>query len=170
MFIVSSLLSRIGALIKTGTPEANDAAIIVPNTYYSRLPFPHVNPSSQTGTYDNSFSTVLQGTITNTPGGLVTVGPVLNPGIWELLFFIDSEFNWLNANPIAQDNRLVLTASAINNIDVWASAAKISRVTMEYGTLIYTLEQPHTIRLIQNGNGVGQTSTFNVYIHANKLL
>lgn len=170
MYVISQLLSRIGTLMKVGTPEQGDTITRLSNTYLGPMPFPHLNPTASTDTMSDSFNTLLQASITNNGAGLVTTGPTLVPGIWELTFMIDSEFNWLNANPIAQDNRLVLTLQNVLNLELWSSSAKVSRVVMKYGALRFTLKDQHTLRLIQNGNGVGQTSNFNVAVHGNRLL
>ena len=170
MYVVSQLLSRMGQLLQVGTPEADDAVIKLPNTVLEPIPFPLSIPSNQGVTYSDSFSILAQTTITNAGGGSVTNVCTLVAGVWRLNFFIDNEFNWLNANPIAQDNRIVLTQNLVTNIEIWSAAAKVSRTTQEFGPLVFTLPTAMAYRLIQNGNGVGQTSTLNVHLHAARLL
>ena len=100
----------------------------------------------------------------------MTILATLQPGIWVLAFIIDSEFNWLNANPLAQDNRLVLTENLVTNIELWSSAARASRTVLDLSPRKFTLRNAVTVRLIQNGNGVGQTSTLQVNVHAERYL
>jgi len=121
-------------------------------------------------TFSDSFQILAQTTITNTGGGSVTNVCTLTAGVWRLLFHVDSEFNWLNVNPIAQDNRIVLTQNLVVNMEIWSSAAHNSRTVEQLGWMVYTLPTAMAFRLIQNGNGVGQTSTLNVHLHAARLL
>lgn len=170
MFVISQLLSRLGSLQGSGTPESGDTIVRIPNTLLEPAPFPLSIPSNQGVIYTDSFALVGQTTITNTGGGSVTILATLQPGIWILSFLIDSEFNWLNANPIAQDNRLVLTENLVTNIELWSSAARASRTVVEIPGRKFTLRTAVTVRLIQNGNGVGQTSTLQVNVHAERYL
>jgi len=170
MLIVSQLLSRIGTLLKVGTPEAGDAMIKIPNTYLGPLPSPVAQPSNQGVTYSDSFALIAQSTITNTGGGSTTTICTLVPGVWEFMFYIDSEFNWLNANPIAQDNRIILQNTAIANIEIWSMAARATRSLVTLPPFSLTLKDQNNLRLLQNGNGVGQTSTLSFNVVANRLL
>jgi hypothetical protein len=170
MIVVTQLLSRIGSLLKTGTPEASDPILKIPNQYLGPLPFPVSVPSNLSTVFTDSFAVVAQATITNTGGGLVTSICDVVPGVWEFSAIIDSEFNWLNANPIAQDNRLVLTKQLVTNLELWSMAARVTRTVVVVPPFRMTLTDQMTFRLIQNGNGVGQTSTCQVNLIGNRLL
>lgn len=172
MFIVSSLLSRIGALLGTGTPDPGDNARLLPNEYGGPLPFPlDVTGNLGGQIYSDSFQISNGETITNTPGGLLTTLCFLEPGIWRLAFTFDAEFNWLNANPLAQDARLVLRASPLPvNLSLAFSAARISRTVIRAEKLDITLASRGQLLSLLNGNGVGQTSTINYTISGTRFL
>ena len=170
MQIISQLTSRLGALLKTGTPQADDAIVKIPQAYLGPMPFPMSVPSNLTNIYSDSFALVAQATITNTGAGLTTTICDVLPGIWEFSAIIDSEFNWLNANPIAQDNRLVLTKQLVTNLELWSMAARVTRNVIVIPPFRMTLADQMTFRLLQNGNGVGQTSTLQVNLVGNRLL
>lgn len=172
MLIVSALLSRIGALTGTGTPEPGDNARILPNVYTGPLPFPlDVNGNLGGQIYSDSFQISNGETITNTGGGLATSLCFLEPGIWRLAFTVDMEFNWLNANPLATDARLVLRASSLPiNLSLAFSAARNSRTIIRGENLEIALKDRGQLLSILNGNGVGQTSTINYTISGTRFL
>ena len=107
MIVVSQLLSRIGSLLKVGTPESSDTIIRIPNTVLEPIPFPTVLPIQLTGQKDDSFVAVMSSVITNS-AATTTPFNTLAPGIWRLTWYIDSEFNWLDANPVNADNQIRL--------------------------------------------------------------
>jgi len=170
MIVVTQLLSRIGTLLKTGTPEPSDPVLRIPNSYLGPLPFPMSVPSNNTTTFSDSFSLTTQGSITNQGAGLVTIACDVVPGVWEFSFIFDSEFNWLNANPLAQDNRLVLTRQLVVNLELYSMAARVTRSVVVMPPFRMTLTDQMTFRLLQGGNGVGQTSTLAVNLIGNRLL
>lgn len=170
MYVVSNLLSRIGSLLRVATPEDNDAVLRIPNTVLEPIPYPHSFPSNGGTLFTDSFTIIGQSTITNTGGGFAASLCQMVPGVWRLTCGIDSEFNWLNANPLATDNFLFLRQGAANDIALWFSAARVSRVVLDLNPRTHTFAAQTDLRLNQNGNGVGQTSTFNVVVHAVRLL
>jgi len=170
MRITSTLLTRLGQLTKLGEPEPTDTQVVIPSALMEPAPYPCPFPSNLLATYSDSFTAALQSTITNTPGGAALGFMTLVPGLWSITFALLSQFNWLNANPIAQDNRLVLTQNIINNIEIWSQSAIVATNILVLPPRKFFLDQPSVVRLIQNGNGAGQTSTFQVNIHAERYL
>jgi len=170
MRIASTLLTRAGQITKLGEPDPSDAMQVLQPVVLEPVPYPLPHPSNLLATYSDSFAAVISSTITNTGGGAAVSFMTLVPGLWAISFTLLSQFNWTNASPIAQDNRLVLTQSLINNIELWSQAAMISTTHLAIPARKFLLDQPSVVRIIQNGNGVGQTSTFQAHIHAERYL
>jgi hypothetical protein len=169
MIVISQLLSRIGALLKTATPQSADSAIEIPNTYLGPLPFPNQNPANVAGTFSDSFHMTFGNSITNNAGGFTQPLADVVPGVWEFSFTVDSEFNYLNANPVGQDHRITLFNS-LGQITWYQMTAHPTRQVTVVSPFRMTMSDPINIRMLMGGNGVGQTSSMQVILCASRLL
>lgn len=170
MRYVSAILSRIGGITGSGSPDAGDAQRLLSPVLFGDLPHPVQNPANLGTLFADSFTMINQGTITNTGGGLSQSACSLVPGIWDLSFILDFEFNWLDANPLATDAVMKLRQDAASDIFVFQTAARVSRTLLHLPTRRYVFDRQVNVLNQLGGNGVGQTSTFNAFITGNRIL
>lgn len=174
MRLTSQLISALGSLTGTGEPNAGDVTLVIPPSLLLTgwTPFPELIPANLGTIFAGSFSRPFQGTITNTGGGLTDTSFLYVPGIWRIRHTLHMEANWTNANPIALDFVLKLRVSSptIPESFVFTRAARISSVVVALPPRIYSFNQTMIQVHLIGGNGVGQTSTFEVFTEAERLL
>lgn len=172
MQFLSPIISEFGRSTGLATPGPFDSAIEIPASLVPTIPLtsPEQIPCNLGDIVSRSFSRVADTSVTNS-AAITTPIVTLTPGLWKLQANISFEANFANANPIALDGVFAYAytdALAIENI-VWKSAARISRITVPIESFVILLEKNCRLAHKTGANGVGQTTTLEIFLRGTRL-
>lgn len=172
MQFLSPIISEFGRSTGTGLPGPMDSALDIPNTLLPTIPLtsPEQIPCNLGDIVSRSFSRVADTSVTNA-AAITTPIVTLTPGLWKLQANISFECSFANANPIALDGVFAYAytdALAIENI-VWKSAARVSRITIAVESFVLLVEKNCRLAHKTGANGVGQTTTLEIFLRGTRL-